>query len=118
VPVSDRAIADGRIQMPAARVIARPAGPAVIVTRSPDLSVPRIDVGLAKNQWDFTTITAGITVGALIGHLLAAEREVSRIAGTPAGSAERRSRGTILPSAGQLATLLVCCRVRQSVERK
>jgi hypothetical protein len=66
---SDSATAKVLIQVPAARVIARAAGPTVTITRSQDLSVPRIDVGLAKNQWDFTTITTGITVGALVGHL-------------------------------------------------
>jgi len=64
---SDSATAKVLIQVPAARVIARAAGPTVTITRSQDLSVPRIDVGLAKNQWDFTTITTGITVGALVG---------------------------------------------------
>lgn len=69
VPVSDNATANVLIQLPAARVTARAVGPTVTVTRSRDLSVPGIDVGLAKNQWDFTTITAGITVDALIGHV-------------------------------------------------
>jgi hypothetical protein len=47
--------------------LAEDGSPPVVFSRHPGSAVP--DARLSKNAWDLTTISAGIAVGGLVGHI-------------------------------------------------
>ena len=40
----------------------------IVITPLPDSLVPKVDISLTENLWDFGTTGFGITVGAVVGH--------------------------------------------------
>jgi hypothetical protein len=51
------------LEVPGGRVMAAAAGPSVTVENG------RVDLDLARDQWDFVTLTGGACFGYLFGHV-------------------------------------------------